>query len=130
LRREHWLAMQAHVQAQAPLEACGLLAGRGRMVEEVLIISNLARSPVRYRMDPREQWLAFNHIESNGRKLVGIFHSHPAGPATVSATDMAEAAYPVVQLIWFRRGGQWSTRAFWIQGGQASDVALQVTDAE
>ena len=37
-----------------------------------------------------------------GSMLIGIFHSHPAGPETASVTDIAEAAYEVVSVIWSR----------------------------
>ena len=100
LKREHWDVMRAHVLAHAPLEACGLLAGKNNLVEKVLLIENQARSRVKFRMDPKEQLQAFNWIELNGLDLVGIFHSHPAGPETVSATDIEEAAYAVMQVVW------------------------------
>ena len=64
LKREHWLIMRTHVQALAPLEACGLLAGKNNSVENVLLIANQARSRVRFRMDPKEQLQAFDWIAS------------------------------------------------------------------
>ena len=55
-------------------------------------------------MEPAEQVRAFAEMENKGLELVGIFHSHPAGPGTAEAarvglspTDIAEAAYPVTQ---------------------------------
>jgi len=118
--------MRDHVAAQAPLEACGLLAGTGDSVEAVLEISNTALSPVRFRMDPQEQLRAFDWIESHGLELVGIFHSHPAGPETASPTDIKEATYSAVQVIWSRSRGSWKARAFWIENQCASEIALQV----
>lgn len=120
--------MRRHVTEQAPLEACGLLAGKGDSVEVVLMMRNAAQSPVRFRMDAQEQWQAFEWIEEQGLDLVGIFHSHPAGPETASVTDIAEAAYDVVQVIWARSNGVWAARGFWIEDGRASEVALQVVD--
>ncbi len=118
--------MQAHVEREAPLEACGLLAGKGERVEKVLLVANQARSAVRFRMDPREQLQAFNWMDAHQLDLLGIFHSHPAGPETPSATDMAEAAYPVVHVIWSRSGGIWQARGFWIEGQCLSRVDLEV----
>ncbi len=63
LRREDWVLMRTHVQAHAPLEACGLLAGKNNRVEKVLLIENQAKSRVKFRMDPKEQLKAFNWIE-------------------------------------------------------------------
>ncbi|MFZ5822011.1 MAG: M67 family metallopeptidase [Chloroflexota bacterium] len=128
IEQEHWIAMRRHVMEQAPLEACGLLAGKGESVQAALAVRNAANSSVRFRMDPQEQWQAFEWIEEQGLDLVGIFHSHPAGPETASVTDIAEAAYDVVQVIWAQANGVWTARGFWIEAGQASEVALQVLD--
>ena len=81
-------------------------------------------------MDPAEQLKGFNWIESNELDLLAIFHSHPAGPETVSVTDIVEAAYPVVQIIWSRPKGIWQARGFWIQDEQVSEVQLNVTGSE
>ncbi len=121
--------MEAHVQACLPEEACGLLAGSTEVVREVIPIPNQARSPFRFRMDPKEQLRAFEHIESNGWELLAIFHSHPAGPAHPSATDIAEAAYDAVSIIWSPRDGTWQARAFSVHDGVASEVKLLVADA-
>lgn len=126
LQQRHWQEMLEHVDRQTPLEACGLLAGKKDRVEEVILVQNQAQSPTRFVMDPYEQLKALDWIESHGLDLLGIFHSHPAGPETVSATDIAEAAYEVVHLIWSRRQANWQVRGFWIEDGRASEVALQI----
>ena len=128
LRKDHWHEMLVHVARQAPLEACGLLAGKKNRVEKVILVQNQAQSPARFVMDPYEQLRAFDWIESNGLELLGIFHSHPAGPATVSVTDIAEAAYEVVQIIWSQDQLGWQARGFWIASGRASDVSLQIME--
>jgi proteasome lid subunit RPN8/RPN11 len=119
--------MQAHVQGCLPEEACGLLAGLDGVVREVIPVQNQARSPFRFQMDPHEQLRAFQHIESRGWELLGIFHSHPAGPPGPSATDIAEAAYDVVHIIWSRDNATWQAGGFRIQDGAASKVELSVS---
>jgi len=126
LTRMHLVEMIRHVDACAPLEACGLLAGRAGRVETVLPIANAEQSPVKFRMDPLEQLRAFDWIDQRGLDLLGIFHSHPAGPETVSPTDIAEASYPVVHVVLSRQNGEWRTRGFCIEDGQAFDTVLQV----
>jgi [CysO sulfur-carrier protein]-S-L-cysteine hydrolase len=120
--------MLKYVAAQAPLEACGLLAGKNGCVEKVLPVRNQAQSAVRFVMDPYEQLQAFEWIDSQGLELIGIFHSHPAGPDTVSATDIKEAAYEVVHLICSRTHGDrtWKMRGFWIEAGQVQEVDLLI----
>ena len=120
--------MLAHVKAHVPLEACGLLAGNNGRVEKVIRVRNQAQSPDRFVMDPYEQLQAFEWIDDQSLTLLGIFHSHPAGPETVSVTDIQEAAYEVVHLIWSHLEGPWKVRGFWIQDGRAQEVALSVID--
>jgi proteasome lid subunit RPN8/RPN11 len=128
LTREHVQEIVGHINIHAPLEACGLLAGKNDRVERVLFVQNQAQSPVRFVMDPYEQLQAFEWIESNGFDLLGIFHSHPAGPETASPTDIAEAAYAVVHVICSRQDGQWKLRGFWIEDGEAVETALEITE--
>lgn len=126
LTKKQHKKMVAHVDATFPLEACGLLAGKNAKVESVFEVTNQAQSPVRYVMDPIEQLNAFEWIESNGQDLIGIFHSHPTGPETVSPTDIAEAAYAVVYIILARVENKWNTRGFWIENGEFREVTLQI----
>jgi [CysO sulfur-carrier protein]-S-L-cysteine hydrolase len=128
MSKEHWREMLQYVDNHLPLEACGLLAGTDNRVEKVMGVRNQEQSPVRFVMDPREQLKAFDWIESSGLDLLGIFHSHPAGPETASATDIAEAAYEVIQIIWSRTEGRWQARGFWIEAGEASEVSLRIIE--
>ena len=133
--------MRKHVEACAPFEACGLLAGKDGSVSEVYTITNQAQSSIRYRMDPIEQLHAFNQMEAGGLELIGIFHSHPSGPDAPSLTDIAEAAYPVVQIIWSHSNRKnkeapvqpasgWQARGFWIENGKSLEVTLQFSEDE
>ena len=124
--RAHWRKMRRHVSAAAPLEACGLLAGRDAEVQRVIEMRNALQSPVRFKLDPREQLRAFDQIEAEGMELLGIFHSHPAGPETLSATDVAESAYDVVHVVWSRPRRAWKARLFRIKDQVAVEVALRV----
>ena len=126
--KKHWQEMLNYVQQNAPLESCGLLAGKNEQVEKVIFVRNQVQSPVRFVMDPYDQLKAFDWIESNQLDLLGIFHSHPTGPENASATDIAEAAYEVVQAIWSRNQNRWQVRGFWIENGRASEVPLQIVE--
>lgn len=120
--------MVRHAASCLPLEGCGLLAGKHGRVEKMLGVKNQAQSEVRFVMDPYEQLKAFEWIEASGLELLGIFHSHPAGPETASPADIAEAAYEVVQVILSPGGEEWVTRGFWIQAGAAVEVELQILE--
>lgn len=115
-----------YVEQHVPLEACGLLAGHENQAELMIGVLNQAQSPVRFVMDPYEQLQAFDWIDEHEFDLVAIFHSHPAGPETVSETDIAEAAYAVVHIVLSPHEAQWQARGFWIEEKQTYEVDLHV----
>ncbi len=122
-----WESMKQHVDFHAPQEACGLLAGKGVDVSATYPITNILQSRVQFRMQPEEQLMAFLEIEEQGLDLVGIYHSHPAGPQYLSSRDIDEAYYPeVVHLIWFIQNRSWSCLGYRIQDGQSVQVPIQV----
>ena len=137
LSRTHWETMRLHVQRCLPMEGCGLLAGIGDEVHEVFLIQNAERSPTRFRMDAQAQLKAFRDMEERGLDLVGIFHSHPADhPSEAvsgnmpSATDIVEAAYPAVHVIWTRQAGKWNAQGFWLDGAEVRTVQLLAPGGE
>jgi len=121
-----YTAMRRHIRRRAPLEACGLLAGRHGLVELVVGVRNAARSPVLYSMDPRQLWHAFEKFDHLGLELLGIYHSHPKGPPDPSPTDINEGLYAAVQVIWSLQDGSWQANGFWIEAGQVSKVTLKI----
>jgi proteasome lid subunit RPN8/RPN11 len=127
LQSSQWAEMQQQVAVEAPLEACGLLAGSEGQVARVLPMRNAARSAVRFVLDPRQQLEAFQMLDAQALELIGIYHSHPAGPPTPSATDVAEAAYPVVNVIIAPAQGDWLARGFWIEAAAVEEIPLVVS---
>ena len=127
LSNEQLQVLITYVDSHAPLESCGLLAGRDAKVEKIFFVQNQAHSAVRYVMDPIEQLNALEWIESNNMDLLGIFHSHPTGPEIVSQTDIAQAAYAVTYIILAPVDGNWRARGFWIEDGSFREVTLQIT---
>ena len=79
----------------APSERCGLLLGRrtddGLHITGVLFTANVAPRPEgAFRIRAGDILEAF--AETRPREPVGVFHTHPRGPAEPSATDLAFAA--------------------------------------
>ena len=87
-------AIVGHCRRELPNEACGLLGGTAGRVESVHPVRNVLASPVRFAMDPLEQLRALEAIGRAGRGVVGIYHSHPGGPAAMSQVDLAAARWP------------------------------------
>lgn len=86
--------IQAHAKAEAPLECCGLLAGKDGAVEMIYPMTNADHSPVRYLIDPKEQFAAIKDMRAKETELTAIYHSHPETAAYPSVTDVRLAYYP------------------------------------
>ena len=83
-------------------------------------------------MEPVEQGRALHWMDTNSLDLLAIFHSHPTGPEVLSETDIAEASYEIVQIIWSPVSlpeKAWQAHAFWIENGHLYNVELEITDA-
>lgn len=118
--------MREKVAADAPLESCGLLAGMGDVVRKLIPVPNALQSETRYRFSPSDQLAAFELIEREGLELLAIYHSHPKGPARPSPTDVKEAYYPVIYVVWSLSDNQWQAGGYWIENGEIDDVSLDV----
>jgi proteasome lid subunit RPN8/RPN11 len=121
--------MLDHIRGRSGEEVCGLLAGLGNEVEQVIPIENMLHSPYRFRMEPRAQVRAILDIEDSGLSLVGIYHSHPAGPSGMSDQDVREAAYPeAAYLVWSTEEVGWRCRAFRLEGEGATEISIVQTE--
>ena len=116
----------AHLQAEYPLEACGILAGQNGQVAQLYPIENSLQSQTVYEMDPQRQLAAMLEIEERGWEMLAIYHSHPNGPETPSPTDIAQAYYPdTIQIIVsLRQRERPSIRAFTIVDGRVDEVEI------
>lgn len=117
-----------HALAEWPNEACGVLGGMNGRVLRVYPGVNTLHSPVEYVMDPHDQIAAFLDIEAHGWEMIGIYHSHPTGPATPSPTDIARAYYPEAAYVILSLADRArpELRAYRILDGRASEIPIQV----
>ena len=120
--------MLEHVRRQGREEACGLMSGANGQVEQVYLIENTLHSPVEYYMDPTQQVRAMLEIEAAGLEVAAIFHSHPAGPAVPSTTDVERSYYPdsVYIIMSPRSNDNWGARGFLIDGGTVREIAIEI----
>jgi proteasome lid subunit RPN8/RPN11 len=116
----------AHARAEAPKEACGLVAGRDGSATKVIRCANVHPTPVtRYSIDPREQLRAFRDMETNGEELLAIYHSHPITQPYPSPTDRAEAHYPDAYYVLVSlRDTTPEIRAYRVRDGWVREVPL------
>ncbi len=87
--------MVAHAREDLPNECCGMVGGLDGEASVVVRVANSAASPLRYEMDPQEQYDALKAIEDEGNELLAIYHSHTKSAAYPSQTDVNQAvAWP------------------------------------
>ena len=86
--------MIGHLYDGYPLEACGLLIGRGLRVHRFVPSANLAASARVYTIDPVTHLRAERQAESEGLEVIGVVHSHTHSEPYPSPTDVAQAPEP------------------------------------
>jgi proteasome lid subunit RPN8/RPN11 len=120
--------MLAHARRERPRECCGLLVGRRARVLAAVPMRNIAPGRTRYRVDPAGH-IALQRVLrviAPDTSIVGVYHSHPRGPAEPSESDVAEALYPDwVHVIVGMRNGRPETRGFTIVRGRVRRLALR-----
>ncbi|MGE3774162.1 MAG: Mov34/MPN/PAD-1 family protein [Gammaproteobacteria bacterium] len=119
----------ARARASPALEVCGLLGGRDELATRCYPLLNVADEPAHdFLADPREQLRAMRSMRERGETLVGIYHSHPVGPATPSARDRALAAYPGVAylIVSLAEGTGPALGSFVFEDGDFAPLALEI----
>ena len=91
-------------EAAYPEECCGLLVGR-RRAEGPILVEAVEPSPnvaadrrAGFEVDPALRLRLQRTLRAEGRAIVGLYHSHPDGPAEPSARDLESAWEP--ELAW------------------------------
>ncbi|WP_227763027.1 Mov34/MPN/PAD-1 family protein [Zhaonella formicivorans] len=112
----------------APLEACGLLAGKNNVVTEFYPLTNVDKSSEHFSMDPVEQFAAVREMRRHGWEIVAIWHSHPATPPRMSEEDkklayMPNVSYAILSLAEEHRG---KLRAFRRENGDFSEQQIEI----
>lgn len=98
----------AHARAEAPVEACGLIAGRiedgNKLIDKVYILTNVDHAEEHFTLDPKEQLAAVKDMRANGLVPLGNWHSHPVSPSRPSQEDRrlaydGKASYLILSLM-------------------------------
>jgi proteasome lid subunit RPN8/RPN11 len=118
----------AHAREEAPNECCGVVASRGEDVVEVYRAVNAEQSPLRFRIDPKEQIQLHNKIEGAGLDMGAIYHSHTRTEPRPSQTDINFAKeWPgVLWIIVGLAGAEPEVRTWRIDDGRVTDAELVV----
>lgn len=84
-------AIVRHAREAAPNECCGLLLGTEGGIEEAVRTKNARESPSAYQVDPADHFASLRRARSEGRQIVGAYHSHTHTAAVPSPRDLAES---------------------------------------
>lgn len=120
--------MEEQGRREAPLEACGYAAGANGEIREILPLTNIDKSAEHYSLDPKEQFAALKTARAKGLSLLGVYHSHPATPARMSAEDIRlandpDTLYLILSLV---SGG---LKAFTVDGDKkVNEVPVEITE--
>jgi proteasome lid subunit RPN8/RPN11 len=109
-------------------EVCGIIAGVGEQVREIIPIQNTASDPAHFfRLDERSFTQAMFDIERTGLSLIGIYHSHPNGDPIPSQVDIQQANYPdTAYVIVGLRQGELRLAAWQIRPGKVNRIELHI----
>ena len=122
--------MLAQAQEQAPIEACGILAGGDHRVERLYTMANTDESSDHFTMAPEEQFAVIKDIRSKGLEMLAIYHSHPASPARPSEEDIRLAFTPgvIYVIVSLQDSSEPQIRGFTIDGDDVSESAVTVIE--
>lgn len=124
--------MLAQARTEAPLEACGLLAGNDRRVQQLYTMANTDQSSDHFMMAPEEQFTVMKDMRAKGLEMLAIYHSHPASPARPSEEDIRLAFTNGVLhvVLSLQDSSVPEVRAFNINDGLVSESELEIVEVD
>ncbi len=119
--------MVAHAVREAPIECCGIIAGKDGVAQKLFEAINSEQSPYRYNVDAKDLFRIFRECEDNGWEFMVIYHSHTASEAYPSPTDVRLASWPEAHyvLVSLENPSQPVVRAFRIQNATIAEEELR-----
>ena len=133
LRRSDYEKIVAHAKKEAPVEACGLIAGEleggDKIVKKVYILTNIDYAEEHFTLDPREQLKAVKDMRAERLVPLGNWHSHPVSPSRPSEEDKrlaydSSASYMILSLM----DEEPVLNSFHIEGDKAEKEQLVIAD--
>ena len=135
LRKEDYETILAHAKKEAPVEACGLIAGHidgsDKIVDKVYILTNTDHAEEHFTLDPREQLAAVKDMRANGLEQLGNWHSHPVSPSRPSDEDKrlaydSTASYLILSLM----DDEPVLNSFHVENNEATKEVLKIVKNE
>ncbi len=128
IEREVYDAMVMAARRAAPMEACGLCAGKDGHVTQFYELTNADASAEHFSMKPAEQFAAIKDMRAKGLRMLAIWHSHPTTPARMSEEDLRLAYTPdtVYLILSLASSEQPELRGFFVLNGRPLPVSVVV----
>jgi proteasome lid subunit RPN8/RPN11 len=128
IARELYDEIVAHAREEAPNECCGMIGSTNGDAVAVYRAVNAEASPLRFRIDPEEQFELHTKIEGAGQDMGAIYHSHTRTEPSPSQTDINFAKlWPgVLWIIVGLAGDEADVKTWAIEDGQVSGAELVV----
>ena len=115
--------MLAHARAEFPRECVGMLLGLGERVTRVVELQNVSNeAELSYEVDPIELLRALRKADEENLEVLAVYHSHPGGSLSPSATDVEKATWRAIYVIIAPEAGE--ARAYRLPEGE--EVVLVV----
>lgn len=116
-----------HARKDAPVEACGYLAGNDFLIKKIYKMTNKDNSPEHYSFILEEQFSVVKEARKEGLDLIGVYHSHPSSPARLSKEDIGlaydqEKIYFIISLS----GNEPDFKAFTVKNKNVNEVAIKI----
>jgi proteasome lid subunit RPN8/RPN11 len=114
-------------EEEAPLEACGYLAGKEGVITTHYKMTNADQSEIHYSFDPQEQFRVIKTVRNSGLEIIAAYHSHPESPARPSEEDIRLAHdSSIIYVIVSLESGKRTCGAFIIKDGSVTPEPLEV----
>lgn len=119
----------SHARQDAPVEACGFLIGTEGRILRHYPVTNAERRNDHFTFEPNEQLAAYRTAGQEGLEVMGVYHSHPASPATPSAEDVRLARKSaLLHIIVSLMNGGTIVKGFYIKEGEVEVEPLTVVE--
>ncbi len=117
-------------EAEAPIEACGILAGSDSKVEKLYKMINADKRSDHFMMEPTEQFKVVKDIRGSGLEMLAIYHSHPQTPARPSAEDNRLALTPDVTyiIVSLQNGDPPAVKGFLMENNSVTEVPVKIVE--
>jgi len=107
-------------------ESCGFLtgykSGNVYIADDAVFVKNVSDDPNEFLMDPLDTIRAVKEIESRGKEIVALFHTHLGYPPIPSFRDLdGMDAWPLPWLIINKRNIDYKT---WIKSDGRLDLVV------